>query len=401
MPVSSLISSFGISIAANIVSSLFARTDTEKEIRAAFQEAIDEWCPNEDVRKHKSDDLYCLTRKYIENPAMAPDALSEEESAFIDILVRKISARPAAFSYLSAITGREYYDIVMEGLRSANRKLDDISRKLDSVDPHHDELHAEAVIEINTVLHEAVESQIEILLYGILAAFDSEIYAYVESVDKDVKVVIDEGSKLMEEDGESFRPKYHDPNYDWEQEMSGRWDDMDPDYDFHILFSAAYIADFQSKALNFGNAVASIQECIDKNSINEQLSVAEKRHLSYIIQQLRAVQAVFEDHRDIFLRIENCTFDNLRIQCEKQFGNRGAEFGVFGIVYDDGQYSEEITQVAAPVRMASRLLDVYKINPEYYYKLTCYLGDLLSLVREWWDLSGGGFLMEDNVDEPE
>lgn len=43
MPIESL-SSFAISVAANIVSSLFARNCTEKDIREAFQEAIEKWC---------------------------------------------------------------------------------------------------------------------------------------------------------------------------------------------------------------------------------------------------------------------------------------------------------------------------------------------------------------------
>ena len=39
-----LFTSFAISVAANIVTTLFARTSSEKEIRTAFQDAIEEWC---------------------------------------------------------------------------------------------------------------------------------------------------------------------------------------------------------------------------------------------------------------------------------------------------------------------------------------------------------------------
>ena len=41
MAFSQLFSSFAISVAANIVTSLFARNSTEKDIRAAFQDAIE------------------------------------------------------------------------------------------------------------------------------------------------------------------------------------------------------------------------------------------------------------------------------------------------------------------------------------------------------------------------
>jgi len=37
---SGLLSSFAISVAANIVTSLFLKNNTEKEIRTAFQDAI-------------------------------------------------------------------------------------------------------------------------------------------------------------------------------------------------------------------------------------------------------------------------------------------------------------------------------------------------------------------------
>ena len=48
-----LFTSFAISVAANIVTTLFARTSSEKEIRTAFQDAIEEWCPNEEIRRFR------------------------------------------------------------------------------------------------------------------------------------------------------------------------------------------------------------------------------------------------------------------------------------------------------------------------------------------------------------
>lgn len=49
---SGLLSSFAISVAANIVTSLFSKNNTEKEIRSAFQDAIEKWCPKEDIRRY-------------------------------------------------------------------------------------------------------------------------------------------------------------------------------------------------------------------------------------------------------------------------------------------------------------------------------------------------------------
>ena len=46
---SGLLSSIAISVAANIATSLFSKNNTEKEIRTAFQDAIEKWCPNEDI----------------------------------------------------------------------------------------------------------------------------------------------------------------------------------------------------------------------------------------------------------------------------------------------------------------------------------------------------------------
>ena len=49
---SGLLSSFAISVAANIVTSLFSKNNTEKEIWTAFQDAIEKWCPNEEIRRY-------------------------------------------------------------------------------------------------------------------------------------------------------------------------------------------------------------------------------------------------------------------------------------------------------------------------------------------------------------
>ena len=47
---SGLLSSFAISVAANIVTSLSSKNNTEKEIQTAFQDAVEKY-PNEDIKR--------------------------------------------------------------------------------------------------------------------------------------------------------------------------------------------------------------------------------------------------------------------------------------------------------------------------------------------------------------
>ena len=42
----------------------------------------------------------------------------------------------------------------------------------------------------------------------------------------------------------------------------------------------------------------------------------------------------------------------------------------------------------AYAQMQDNLLDVYMINPDYYFKVTGYVGELFHSVRAWWELSG-------------
>lgn len=78
---------------------------------------------------------------------------------------------------------------------------------------------------------------------------------------------------------------------------------------------------------------------------------------------------------------------NLRVEQLRAFEENGVKLGLFKIVYEKDSYIEEITETIAPREMKDHLLDVYMINPDYYFKMTGYLGELFVLVREWWKLS--------------
>lgn len=156
MAFSQLFSSFAISVAANIVTSLFARNSTEKDIRAAFQDAIEKWCPNEDIRRFREPAINKFVEDYINDPTLDPEALSDEMKDFLTCFEECIAAHEAAYHYLSAIKEKGYYSEVMATLQIVNRKLDVISEKLDATDPRHEELHFEAVAELNSVIEEVV-----------------------------------------------------------------------------------------------------------------------------------------------------------------------------------------------------------------------------------------------------
>ena len=287
---SGLLSSFAISVAANIVTSLFSKNNTEKEIRTAFQDAIEKWCPNEDIRRFREREISKLLEDYMANPNMDPSNLPADMKEFLSVFEKCIAEHPAAFNYLSAIKEKGYYDVVMTSIQGVHHKLDVIQEKLDAANPIHEELHSEAVAELNTVLAEEVEDAVNALLYGIIAAFDDEDVDILQTIDY-----------LVEEDGDFYRPKFHDFNYDWDKENRPDWTTIDPDTDFREMFSESYIAAFQLMRINFNDGMDEIQSYLDKKSINDQLSTNEKRQLNFIIQNMRAVESVFDKYHDIFV----------------------------------------------------------------------------------------------------
>ena len=387
-----MLSSFAISVAANIVTSYFARNDTEKEIRKAFQDAIELWCPNEDIRRFKEKEINGFVQNYISNPAIDEKRLSEEQKEFLECFEKCVAKYHSAALYLSAIKGRDNYEMVMASLDSVHAKLDSITQKLDKANPRDEDLHFEAVVEINTILRDVVEAPVNALLYGILAEFDDDIFAYTDVRDgQNIEILIDKDSRLVEdEDGECSRPKFHDFDYDWDKELRPDWTQMNPDLDFAELFGDSYIAGFQLMGLDFSEGIAELQLYIDRKSINDQLSTDEKRQLNEIIANMRALQSMLENNTGLFTKVPECFFKNLEIKQERLFTDHGRKIGEYAIVYNDGEYNEVITGLIAPVKTKDKLLDVFLIMPEYIFKLTGYLGALFDSVVEWWKITSRG-----------
>ena len=117
------------------------------------------------------------------------------------------------------------------------------------------------------------------------------------------------------------------------------------------------------------------------------MSTDEKRQLNYIIQNMRAVESVLENHHDIFGNVKDARFQNLEVNLVREFEERGLKLGHFEIYYATESYREKMTETIAPMEMKDNLLDVFIINPDYYYKLTGYIGELFNSVRTWWEMS--------------
>ena len=162
--------------------------------------------------------------------------------------------------------------------------------------------------------------------------------------------------------------------------------EIEPDMDFWNLFSNSHIAAFQLMDIDFFDGIEELQTYLDKKSINDQLSTDEKKQLNYIIQNMRAVQCMFDDHRDVFCKMES-RFLNLTVRSVGEMEDLGMKLGHFEINYHTDSYSEKITETLAPLEAKDNLLNVYMINPEYYFKVSGYLGELFESVREWWRMS--------------
>ncbi len=89
----------------------------------------------------------------------------------------------------------------------------------------------------------------------------------------------------------------------------------------------------------------------------------------------------------MFCYLDDCRLVNLKVEQLRAFEENGVQLGIFKIVYEKDSYIEDISETIAPIEMKDHLLDVYMINPDYYFKMTGYLGELFTLVREWWKLS--------------
>lgn len=96
---------------------------------------------------------------------------------------------------------------------------------------------------------------------------------------------------------------------------------------------------------------------------------------------MRAVQCMFDDHRDMLCKMES-RFLHLLVRSVGEMEDLGVKLGHLEIHYHTDSYSEKITDILAPLEVKDNLLDVYVINPEYYYKVSGYLGELFESVRE-------------------
>lgn len=355
----------------------------------AFQDAIEMWCPNEDIRRFKEKEIYMFIQNYISNPNLDEKSLSKEQANFLECFEKSIAKYHSASLYLSDIKEKTNYDMVMASLSSVHTKLDNITQKLDEANPRDEDLHFEAVAEINTILGNVVEEPVNTFLYGILAEFEEDIFAYTDVRDgKNVVVVIDKDSRLMEEeDGNYSRLKFHDFDYDWNKEFRLDWTQIIPERDFVGLFGVCYLAGFQLLGLDFYEGIGELQQYIDRKSINDQLTKDEKFQLNEIIANMRAVQAMLDDNPGVLGKVEDGCFNNIEIIQERAFIDHGRKIGEFSLVYNDGEYKEVIVGFMAPVKAKNELLSVFQIMPEYYFKLTGYLGGLFYSVVQWWKMT--------------
>lgn len=139
--------------------------------------------------------------------------------------------------------------------------------------------------------------------------------------------------------------------------------EIKPNTDFWNLFANSHIAAFQLMNIGFFDGIEELQAYLDKKSINDQLSTDEKKQLNYIIQNMRAVQCMFDDHRDMLCKMES-RFLNLLVRSVGEMEDLGVKLGHFEIHYHTDSYSEKITDILAPLEVKDNLLDVYVINPE-------------------------------------
>ena len=245
------------------------------------------------------------------------------------------------------------------------------------------------VAEINTEIEETIVEPVNALLFGIVSAFGVDAYAYTEETeDGNIKVVLDENSQFEDEDVNPQRKKYQDFDYDWDMEPRRSWEDINPDFDFWELFADAHIAGFQIMGIEFFDSVEKIEKCFNQMHVSQQLSVDERRMLANICMALRALGGTIEDHEDMLIIDTEAHFENVYVEEYGKFEKEGIPMGAYQVVYKDGDYEENLTEVITiPVAMKKNLLDVVHVNREYYFKLTGYLGEVFNLVKEWRVLS--------------
>ena len=104
-------------------------------------------------------------------------------------------------------------------------------------------------------------------------------------------------------------------------------------------------------------------------------------------QAMRALQAMIEDHGDIFTKVD-ARFENIVVEKGQYFRRDGIEIGTYQIVYKVEDYEESITDILTlPIAYEDNLLAMWRVNEDYYFKLTGYLGMVFNSVKEWWEVS--------------
>lgn len=380
------LSSFAISIAANIVCSLFPKNTTEREVRKAFEEAVEDWCPNEDIRRHREKDLKQLMLHYIAHPNLTIACLDKEMQCFIEKFQSRIAEHPAAANYLSEIRSKEYHTVVYKGLHAIDLKLEHITQLLEDGDVRNEELHDEAVVEMNTVIEETVIEKVKVILDGFISMFERSLVTYELTENKEVILNVDAGSRWLEtEDGDLIQSKHQDWNYDWNMEKSYCWHEMS-EYDISKIIADAFLVSFQIIDIEFRSCVEQIKDVLNQNTINEQLCVDERKQINYIIQNLRALQTLLDDHKWIFvptdLKFKHLFWERLEVIHENEY-----ELGKYAILYKDNKYSQIIGEILAPLELEEHLLDVWIVNPDFHYKLSGHLSELIASISQWWHIS--------------
>lgn len=223
------------------------------------------------------------------------------------------------------------------------------------------------VTQINTILCDVVEKPVNVLLYGILAAFDDEISVQINArKDGTIEVIVDE-----------------EPNIG----LRVDWTEIKSDKDVRKMLKDSYIAAFQLKELDLNKGICQLQEYI--KGVNAQLSTDEKRHFAEIIDNVRTLQTMLDDLKDILCKNVDLYFENIDDSIIEPYEEHGKEMGYFLIDYYDGVRSESITVVDVPLEECENLLDVYTLNPDYYTLLAGNMWTLISSVVKWWGMTSG------------
>ncbi|GGG23779.1 hypothetical protein GCM10011344_25700 [Dokdonia pacifica] len=207
------LSSFAISIAAGVALEIypamknFRKQGIDKQIKLAFNEALNDWSVNEDIRTEKEREFRSLLQSHIETKEISIlKVVNPETLDFLDHFEKRLAEHTQAYDYLKSIIDQQRHDEVVlefstikeqlseiqEEIKKGNIDARDVGDWLDKIDFKEGQ---EKVIEI--IRNWYFQKDIELELREVLLLATKKIYERTNELNQEIKELKSQGDTYL------------------------------------------------------------------------------------------------------------------------------------------------------------------------------------------------------------